>query len=101
MYIDIDKAVAQALSLRVGLLEKRLEKLEVPRVTDSVEGSQDFPSLCKKTGFSERQIQGHSRVGVLQDARYEVCRSLLRGGLTIREVSRVMRRSTRSIQRMS
>lgn len=108
MYVDIDKAVAEALSLRLGMLEKRVDKIESTqnpghtfRAAEDSIGSRDFAGVCQKTGFTQKQIQGHSRVGALQDARYEVCRSLLKGGLSVREVSRIMRRSCRSIQRMS
>ena len=115
MYIEIDRAVAQALGLRISELERRVDNLEagarfvtspVPDGVSSAEdekihGSKDFGTACQATGFTQKQILSHDRKGELQDARYQVCRILLRGGLTVREVSRIMRRSCRSIQRMA
>lgn len=105
MYVDIDKAVAEALSIRIGGLERRLEaieaRLQAPSDTDeAIEGSTDFKKACSSMGFTEKQILSHDRTGELQDARYQIARILIRGGLTVREVSRIMRRSCRSIQRM-
>ena len=102
MYVDVDKAVAQALSLRLGALEKRVELLEGKASHPQPEegGSTDFKKVCGGLGYTERQILSHDRKGELQDARYQIARILVRGGLTVREVSRIMRRSCRSIQRM-
>jgi hypothetical protein len=107
MYIDIDKAVAQALALRLSSLEGRVDGLEngagqsASSEDSKIQGNKDFASICGQMGFTEKQILSHDRKGQLQDARYQVCRILLRGGLNIREVSRIMRRSCRSIQRMA
>ena len=115
MYIEIDRAVAQALGLRITTLEKRVDQLEAGArcvaVTNAlagtsaedekIQGSKDFGAVCQSTGFTQKQILSHDRKGDLQDARYQVCRMLLRGGLSVREVSRIMRRSCRSIQRMA
>jgi hypothetical protein len=116
MYIEIDRAVAQALGLRITTLEKRVDQLEAGArcvaVTNAlagtssaedekIQGSKDFGAVCQSTGFTQKQILSHDRKGELQDARYQVCRMLLRGGLSVREVSRIMRRSCRSIQRMA
>ncbi|NDB94978.1 MAG: hypothetical protein EBZ78_02275 [Verrucomicrobia bacterium] len=105
MYVDMDKAVAEALSMRVGALEKRVGLLESrmqshPSPDDGIEGGTDFKKACTTLGFTEKQILSHDRTGELQDARYQIARILIRGGLTVREISRIMRRSCRSIQRM-
>jgi len=105
MYVDVDKAVAQALSLRIGDLEKRVDAIEArvqapSNTDDAIEGETDFKKACGSVGYSEKQILSHDRAGELQDARYQIARILVRGGLTVREISRIMRRSCRSIQRM-
>lgn len=105
MFVNIDKAVAEALSLRVSSLEGRVTSLESKMqspsgLDDGIGGETDFRKACHSVGFSEKQILSHDRTGELQDARYQVARILVRGGLSIREISRIMRRSCRSIQRM-
>lgn len=101
MYVDVDKAVAQALSIRIAALERRMDGIESNLSGGRAEASgANFKEVCQSLGFSEKDILSHDRRGDLQDARYEVARILIRGGLTIREVSRIMRRSCRSIQRM-
>lgn len=104
MFVNIDKAVAEALSMRIESLEKRVSSIEgrvhTSGTDETVEGGTDFKKACHSLGFSEKQILSHDRTGSLQDARYQIARILVRGGLTVREVSRIMRRSCRSIQRM-
>lgn len=101
MFVNIDKAVAEALTMRVESLEKRVSTIEGrSQQNPSPDDGTDFRKVCNKLGFTEKEILSHDRRGELQDARYQVARILIRGGLTVREVSRIMRRSCRSIQRM-
>ena len=98
---DLTTGMVAALGLRVKKVEERVEVLEGKRLVKPTETDDDqLEKECQNVGVSMDIVLRNDRYGVGADARYQVARNLSKLGWDTRRISRVLRRSVRSIQRM-
>lgn len=99
---DLTAGAVAALGLRVKKVEERVDALEAKRVIAKPTETDDeqLQKECDSIGVSLDIVLRHERYGPGADARYQIARNLSKMGWDNRRISRVLRRSLRSIQRM-
>lgn len=98
---DLNTGIVAALGIRVKKVEERVDALEGKRLAKPTETDDDqLEKECEAIGVSMDIVLRHERYGAGADARYQIARNLSKMGWDTRRISRVLRRSIRSIQRM-
>ena len=98
---DLTNGVVAALGVRVKKIEERVDVLEGKRMAKPTESDDEqLQKQCQSIGVPMDVVLRHERYGPGADARYQIARNLSKLGWNSRRISRVLRRTVRSIQRM-